>query len=92
MHASDLRLSRLTLTQFRNYRDVRLETAALTVVLTGPNGAGKTNLLEAISMLTSGRGLRCDRATPEGLPSPRRPVGAPPMPLRQPETPCVQDR
>lgn len=49
---------RLNLTDFRNYEDLRLETSADTVVLTGPNGAGKTNLLEALSMLAPGRGLR----------------------------------
>ena len=58
MRSPRLRISRLTLTDFRNYRDLRLETGAQTLVLTGPNGAGKTNLLEAISMLNPGRGLR----------------------------------
>ena len=58
MRSPRLRISRLTLTDFRNYRDLRLETGAQTLVLTGPNGAGKTNLLEAISILSPGRGLR----------------------------------
>ncbi|MBN2752868.1 MAG: AAA family ATPase, partial [Rhodospirillaceae bacterium] len=49
---------RLTLTDFRCYRQLRLNVGAEPVVLTGPNGAGKTNLLEAISFLTPGRGLR----------------------------------
>jgi DNA replication and repair protein RecF len=49
---------RLVLTDFRNYRSVRLDLDAGPVVLTGPNGAGKTNLLEAISFLSPGRGLR----------------------------------
>ncbi len=49
---------RLTLTDFRNYEALRLETAAGVLVLTGPNGAGKTNLLEAVSLLSPGRGLR----------------------------------
>ena len=49
---------RLELTAFRSWRGVRLETPARTVVLTGPNGAGKTNLLEALSLLAPGRGLR----------------------------------
>jgi len=48
----------LTLTNFRNYRTASLEAAAKTLVLVGPNGAGKTNLLEAISFLAPGRGLR----------------------------------
>ena len=52
---------RLTLTNFRNYRAAALEVGAGAVVLYGPNGAGKTNLIEAISFLAPGRGLR--RAT-----------------------------
>jgi DNA replication and repair protein RecF len=53
-------VTRLTLTDFRNYESMRLDAGAGLVVLTGPNGAGKTNLLEAISMLQPGRGLRGD--------------------------------
>ena len=52
---------RLTLTNFRNYHSASLETGAKTIALVGPNGAGKTNLIEAISFLAPGRGLR--RAT-----------------------------
>ena len=51
-------LTRLTLTDFRSYRSVRLVMDARPLVLTGPNGAGKTNLLEAVSYLSPGRGLR----------------------------------
>ena len=51
-------ISRLTLTDFRCYEGLRLELGAGPVVLTGPNGAGKTNLLEALSLLIPGRGLR----------------------------------
>ncbi|TPI22605.1 DNA replication/repair protein RecF [Mesorhizobium sp. B4-1-1] len=51
-------LSKLTLTNFRNYAALSLELAPGAVVLSGDNGAGKTNLLEAISFLTPGRGLR----------------------------------
>lgn len=51
-------LSRLRLTDFRNYRHLALELDGRPVVLTGDNGAGKTNLLEAISLLSPGRGLR----------------------------------
>jgi DNA replication and repair protein RecF len=51
-------VTRLALTDFRNYRAARLDLAAGPVVLTGPNGAGKTNLLEAVSFLSPGRGLR----------------------------------
>jgi DNA replication and repair protein RecF len=49
---------RLTLTDFRCYGRLRLDVESAPVVLTGPNGAGKTNLLEAISFLVPGRGLR----------------------------------
>jgi DNA replication and repair protein RecF len=51
-------LTRLTLTDFRNYASLRLDPGPGRVVLTGPNGAGKTNLIEAISLLSAGRGLR----------------------------------
>jgi len=53
-----LRLHRLTLTGFRSYPAATLESGAGMLVLTGPNGAGKTNILEAISLLGPGRGLR----------------------------------
>jgi DNA replication and repair protein RecF len=49
---------RLTLTNFRNYHSASIEAGAKTMVLVGPNGAGKTNLIEAISFLAPGRGLR----------------------------------
>ena len=55
------RVRRLVLNNFRNYHAAALEAGADTVVLVGPNGAGKTNLIEAISFLAPGRGLR--RAT-----------------------------
>jgi DNA replication and repair protein RecF len=51
-------VTRLVLTDFRNYREARLTLGTEPVVLTGPNGAGKTNLLEAVSFLAPGRGLR----------------------------------
>ena len=59
-------IRRLTLTNFRSYHaaQVSLDRAG-PVVLTGANGAGKTNLIEAISLLATGRGLR--RATMEEL-------------------------
>ena len=56
-----LAVGRLDLTHFRNYRSVRLDLPTgkqNIVVLSGQNGAGKTNLLEAISFLGPGRGLR----------------------------------
>lgn len=49
---------RLSLMDFRCYATLRLDCAPSPVVLTGPNGAGKTNLLEALSFLIPGRGLR----------------------------------
>ena len=53
-----LRLTRLTLTQFRSYETLTWRPGAKLSVVTGPNGSGKTNLLEAISLLVPGRGLR----------------------------------
>lgn len=63
-------LSRLTLTDFRCYESLRLETDAQAIVLSGPNGAGKTNVLEAISLLTPGRGLRNAKTTEIGRKAP----------------------
>lgn len=51
-------VSRLTLTDFRSYASAALEPGPGFVLLFGENGAGKTNLLEAVSMLAPGRGLR----------------------------------
>lgn len=51
-------IAALTLTDFRSYARADLATAGASVCLWGPNGAGKTNLLEAISLLSPGRGLR----------------------------------
>jgi DNA replication and repair protein RecF len=53
-----LGLERLTLTQFRNHRATRLEGLGGFNLLVGENGAGKTNVLEALSLLAPGRGLR----------------------------------
>lgn len=54
-----LLLHKLNLTHFRSYDALRLDLAgARMVVLAGPNGAGKTNILEAVSLLIPGRGLR----------------------------------
>ena len=52
------RICRLTLSNFRSYHAASIAVAGDLVVLVGPNGAGKTNLLEAISLLSPGRGLR----------------------------------
>lgn len=51
-------VSRLLLARFRSYAEASLEAGPEPVVLTGPNGAGKTNILEALSLLSPGRGLR----------------------------------
>ena len=51
-------VTRLTLTDFRSYVSATIEPEPGFVLLFGENGAGKTNLLEAVSMLTPGRGLR----------------------------------
>jgi DNA replication and repair protein RecF len=53
-----LAVRQLRLSDFRNYRQLRLDCGPEPVVLVGPNGAGKTNLLEALSFLVPGRGLR----------------------------------
>jgi DNA replication and repair protein RecF len=57
-----LSLSRLTLTEFRNHAALDLPLDSRPVCLFGPNGAGKTNVIEALTMLAPGRGLRS--ATP----------------------------
>ena len=58
MSAAGPRLVRLSLTDFRNYRSLAWTFSERITVVTGPNGSGKTNLLEAISLLVPGRGLR----------------------------------
>ena len=51
-------IARLSLADFRSYPDALVELGPGLVILTGENGAGKTNLLEAVSLLAPGRGLR----------------------------------
>ncbi|MBB4858222.1 DNA replication and repair protein RecF [Novosphingobium chloroacetimidivorans] len=51
-------LDRILLADFRNHRDTQVEGTAQFNLLVGENGAGKTNVLEAISLLAPGRGLR----------------------------------
>jgi DNA replication and repair protein RecF len=51
-------VSRLVLTDFRSYPSATIEPGTGFVLLSGENGAGKTNVLEAVSLLTPGRGLR----------------------------------
>ncbi|MGE3770076.1 MAG: DNA replication/repair protein RecF [Bdellovibrionales bacterium] len=52
------RVTRLALTHFRSYAWLELTPGPASVALAGPNGTGKTNILEAISLLIPGRGLR----------------------------------
>jgi len=54
----DLFVSELTLSHFRSHRITRLSLDGRPVALFGANGAGKTNILEAVSLLSPGRGLR----------------------------------
>ncbi len=58
---SGLAITSLTLSHFRSHRATRLAFDGRAVAIVGPNGAGKTNVLEAVSLLSPGRGLR--RAT-----------------------------
>ncbi|MBW3097632.1 DNA replication/repair protein RecF [Pseudohoeflea coraliihabitans] len=53
-----MHISRLKLGDFRNYARAELVLSSRHVVLTGHNGAGKTNLMEAVSLLSPGRGMR----------------------------------
>jgi DNA replication and repair protein RecF len=55
---SRLAVTRLKLTNFRSYGFGEIAVSGSSVVLAGPNGAGKTNVLDAISLLSPGRGLR----------------------------------
>jgi DNA replication and repair protein RecF len=55
---SRLAVTRLRLTNFRSYASGEIAVSGAPVVLAGPNGAGKTNVLDAISLLSPGRGLR----------------------------------
>jgi DNA replication and repair protein RecF len=56
--ACGLAVTRVGLTNFRSYASVEIRAGGTPVVLAGANGAGKTNLLDAISLLSPGRGLR----------------------------------
>jgi energy-coupling factor transporter ATP-binding protein EcfA2 len=71
-HRPHVRLTRLALENFRNYPTLQLRLDGRHVCLHGANGSGKTNLMEAVSMLSPGRGLRgaefgeLVRMSPEG--------------------------
>lgn len=69
---SGLAITALTLSHFRSHKAARLQFDGRPVAIVGPNGAGKTNILEAVSLLSPGRGLRRAAAEeiarkPEGL-------------------------
>ncbi len=68
-------LIRLSLTDFRSYEASALELDGRPVWLAGPNGAGKTNLLEAVSFLIPGRGLRGSGLAEVGRRMPGEKVG-----------------
>ncbi|MCF6273488.1 MAG: DNA replication/repair protein RecF [Rhodobacteraceae bacterium] len=55
---AQLKVTSLNLSHFRSYKHARIESDGGIMALYGPNGAGKTNILEAISLLSPGRGLR----------------------------------
>ena len=74
-------LRTLAAAHFRSHRLARLETDGRSVALFGPNGAGKTNLLEAVSLLSPGRGLRrADEIQLHSLSTPFNPIQAHPTP------------
>lgn len=70
-------LNRLTLTDFRSHERAELSLGGASVYLFGPNGAGKTNLLEAISLLSPGKGLRGSSLAEVGRRLPGEAVGRP---------------
>ena len=70
-------INTLTLTDFRSYAHARLETGGASVYLFGANGAGKTNLLEAISLLSPGKGLRGSSLAEVGRRLPGEATGRP---------------
>ncbi|UFN47668.1 DNA replication/repair protein RecF [Roseomonas sp. OT10] len=74
MTTPPLRLTRLLLQDFRSHAAVGLRLSAPIVAITGENGTGKTNLLEAISLLGPGRGLRGARNAEFGRHTPQGPL------------------
>ena len=68
-------LNAVQLTDYRSYAAAELRPEGRSVFLFGPNGAGKTNLLEAISLLSPGRGLRGAPLAEVGRRMPGEPVG-----------------
>jgi len=68
-------IDQLLLTDFRSYERAELQAGGRSVFLFGPNGAGKTNLLEAVSFLSPGRGLRGAHLADAGRRLPGEAVG-----------------
>ena len=69
---SRIAVTNLKVSHFRSYKNVEISTSGCPVALFGSNGAGKTNILEALSLLSPGRGLRRSRVDemerkPEGI-------------------------
>jgi DNA replication and repair protein RecF len=84
----------LTLTDFRSYAAASLDLSAGSVFLFGPNGAGKTNVLEAVSWLAPGRGLRGAPALEAGRRLPGESIGrawAVSAGVSLPDTPAAGD-
>lgn len=71
------RIQSLILTDFRSYARAELQVGGRSAYLFGPNGAGKTNLLEAISLLSPGRGLRGSSLAGVGRRLPGEDLGRP---------------
>jgi DNA replication and repair protein RecF len=75
--AARVAVTRLMLTNFRSYGMLDLRVEPQHVVLVGPNGAGKTNVLEGLSMLAPGRGLRGARLGEMARTAPGEAAGRP---------------
>ena len=90
-----LRLARLRLTDFRSYPDFDARFEGRIVAIAGENGVGKTNLLEAISLLGPGRGLRSarpgeiGRAPRSPRPGPSRLIASSRLVLPTPFSPAI---
>ena len=54
----NVRINKISLTNFRNHKNTRIENTGTFMVLNGKNGSGKTNILEAISFFSPGRGIK----------------------------------
>ena len=85
-------VARLVLTDFRNYNHLSLHLDTRPVVLTGGNGAGKTNILEALSFLTAGRGLRGAKLADVGRRAPEESSDRPWAVSAEIETPAGSTR